>query len=247
MSADVPRPLLRSGHVVALLARLTATCTPLFVGGCPLLVIDQNAYQTGKVLEPGSVRLAASSILYYPDRASVDVGLGQGWEVGAGLGRTLTWDWNADLGVTRSLYSNRQFFSSTMLQAEYARGSGRLPPLVRVTTAAATSYWFSEVFGIYAPLRLSMLFAEPATFPYTQRVWNDSLGEYIRVPGERVFHGLHQPALTAGLGLAYENGRFQSRLAFNLPVFGPEVTEDSVSKGVDLIPYLGFQVGVRIF
>lgn len=240
-------PLLRSGHVVARLARLTVSVALLFVGGCPLLIIDQNAYQTGKVLGPGSVRLAASSILYYPDHASVDVGLGRGWEVGAGFGRTFTWDWNADLGVTRSLYSSRQFFSSALLQAEFARGSGLLPPLVRVTTAAALSYWPNEQFGIYAPLRLSMLFAEPATFPYTQWVWNDSLGERVRVKGERVFHGLHDPALTAGFGLAYENERFQSRLALNFPVFGPNVKEDSVTQGVELLPYLGFQVGVRLF
>ena len=173
-----PSPV-RSGRLVARLARITVSVALLFVGGCPLMVIDQNAYQTGKVLGPGSVRLAASTLMYYPDHASIDVGLGRGWEVGAGFGRTLTWDWNADLGVTRCLYSSRQLFSSALLQAEFAKGSGVLPPLVRVTTAAALSYWPSEQFGIYAPLRLSMLFAEPATFRYTERVWNDSLGEEV--------------------------------------------------------------------
>jgi len=73
------------------------------------------------------------------------------------------------------------------------------------------------------------------------------LGEYVRVPGERIFHGLHNPVLTAGFGLAYEYKRFYSRLALNFPVFGPEVREDSVTKGVELWPYAGFHVGVRVF
>jgi len=80
----VTRPFLRSGRVVARLARLTVSVALLFVGGCPLYIIDQNAYQTGKVLGPGSVRLAASTLVYYPDHASVDVGLGRGREVGPG-------------------------------------------------------------------------------------------------------------------------------------------------------------------
>jgi len=241
-----PSPV-RSGRLVARLARITVSVALLFVGGCPLYVIDQNAYQTGKVLGPGSVRLAASTLVYYPDHASIDVGLGRGWEVGAGFGRTLTWDWNADLGVTRSLYSSRNLFSSALLQAEFAKGSGLLSPLVRVTTAAALSYWPNERFGFYAPLRLSMLFTQPATFPYTERVWNDSLGEYVRVKRERVFHGLHDPVVTAGFGLAHEYKRFYSRLAVNFPAFGPEVRQDSVTEGVEFVPYLGFQVGVRVF
>ena len=213
------------------------------------MIIDQNAYQTGKVLGPGSVRVAASSLMYYPDHASVDVGLGRGWEVGAGFGGTLTWDWIADLGVTRSLYSSQRISSSALLQAEYARRTGLVPPLVRVTTAAALSYWPwpSEQFGIYAPLRLSMLFAEPATFPYNERVWNDSLGEHVLVPRERFFRGLHDPVLTAGLGFAGEYKRFYGRLAFSFPVFGPAVMQDSVTKGVELWPYAGFQIGVRVF
>jgi hypothetical protein len=235
---------LSGNHVVA---RLTAACALLFVGGCMLLIIDQNAYQTGKVLGPGATRLSATTLFYYPTHASVDVGLGRGWEVGAGFGQMFAWDWCGDLSVTRSLYSNRHLFSSAQLQAELARGSGRLGPLGRVTTAAALSYWFSEEFGIYAPLRLSMLFTSPATFPYTRKVWNDSIGEYIRIPGERVFHGLHDPALTTGLGLAYEHDRVYWRLAFNFPALGPNVEEDSVTKGIALIPYAGFQFGVRIF
>jgi len=212
-----------------------------------LLVIDQNAYQTGKVLGPGATRLSASTLFYYPIHASVDVGLGRGWEVGAGFGQMFAWDWCGDLSVTRSLYSNRHLFSSAQLQAELARGGGRLGPLGRVTTAVALSYWFNEEFGIYAPLRLSMLFTSPATFPYTRRVWNDSIGEYIRIPGERAFNGLHDPALTTGLGFAYEQGRFYSRLAVIVPALGPNVEEDSVTKGLMLIPYAGFQFGVRIF
>ena len=65
--------------------------------------------------------------------------------------------------------------------------------------------------------------------------------------GERVFHGLHDPALTTGLGLAYEHDRVYWRLAFNFPALGPNVEEDSVTKGIALIPYAGFQFGVRIF
>jgi hypothetical protein len=237
----------RIRRAVRHLSWLAGTCLLLFVGGCPLYVIDQNAYQTGKVLGPGSVRLAASTLVYYPDHASIDVGVGRGWEVGAGFGRTLTWDWNADLGVTRSLYSNRNLFSSALLQAEFAKGSGVLSPLVRVTTGAAMSYWPNERFGFYVPLRLSMLFTQPATFPYTERVWNDSLGEYVHVNGERAFAGLHDPVLTAGFGLAYENKWFSSRLAVNLPVFEPEIKQDSVTKGVEFVPYIGFQVGVRVF
>jgi len=240
-------PSLNCGRLFAWLARLAGTCALLVVGGCPLFVIDQNAYQTGKVLGPGEVRLSAATLTNYPTHASVDVGLGRGWEAGAGFGQMFAWDWCGDLSVTRSLYSSRHLFSSALFQAELAKGSGRLSRLGRVTTAAALSYWPNERFGIYAPLRLSMLFTSPATFPYTERVWNDSLGEYVHVSGVRVFHGLHDPVFTAGFGLAYESGRFYSRLAVNLPVIGPHVEQDSVTKGLELWPYMGFQVGVRVF
>jgi hypothetical protein len=247
-SAGVKRPSpIRSGRLFAWLTRLTVSVALLFVGGCPLIVTDHNAFQTGKVLRPGAVRLSATTHLYYPTRAAVDVGLGRGWEVGAGFGQMFAWDWSGDLSVTRSLYSSRRLYSSVLLQAELARGGGRLSPLGRVTTAAALSYWPSEGFGFYMPLRLSMLFTSPATFPYTRRVWNDSLGEYVRVPGERAFHGLHDPAFTAGLGIANEYKRFYSRLAITFPVIGPHVEEDSVTKAFYLFPYAGFQVGVRVF
>ncbi|MCX6843372.1 MAG: hypothetical protein NTX53_13945 [candidate division WOR-3 bacterium] len=239
---------LRSGHLVARLARLIVSVALLFVGGCPLFVMDQNAYQTGKVLQTGKVRLSASTFSYFPMRASVDVGLGRRWEVGAGFGRTVSsWDWSGDLSVTRSIYSSRRLFSSVLLQAELARGGGLLKPLGRVTTAAALSYWPEEGFGIYMPLRLSMLFASPATFPYRREVWNDSLGEYVHVPAERVFHGLHDPVLTAGFGLANEYKRFYSRLAITFPVIGPHVERDSVNAGFELWPYVGFQLGLRVF
>jgi hypothetical protein len=245
-SAGVRRPSLpRSGYVVARLARLTVSVALLFVGGCPLFVIDQNAYQTGKVLGPGDVRVSAATLVYFPTHASLDVGLGRGWEVGAGFGQMFAWDWSGDLSVTRSLYSSRHLYSSVLLQAELAKGGGLLKPLGRVTTAAALSYWPSEGFGFYIPLRLSMLFTSPATFPYMRRVWTDSGSVYV--PGERVFSGLHDPVLTTGLGLAYEYKRFYSRLAINLPVIGPEVEEDSVTTGFFLFGYAGFQVGVRVF
>jgi hypothetical protein len=246
--AGMKRPLSPgSGLRAARLARIAVTVALLFVGGCPLFVIDQNAYQTGKVLGPGTTRLSASMLCYYPTHASVDVGLGRGWEVGAGFGQMSAWDWSGDLSVTRSVYSSQHLFSSVLLQAELARGGGRLKPLGRVTTAAAVSYWPSEEFGIYAPLRLSMLFTSHATFPYTKRVWNDSLNNYVRISGERFFRGLHDPVLTTGLGLAYEHDRVYWRLAFNFPLVGPEVKEDSVTKGFYLFPYMGFQVGVRVF
>ncbi len=246
------RAVYRSGHVrtrwaTHRLIRLAGTCALLFVGGCPLSVIDQNAYQTGKVLGPGDVRVSAATLVYFPTHTSVDVGLGRGWEVGAGFGQMFAWDWAGDLSVTRSLYSSRHLFSSVLLQAELAKGSGRLSPLSRVTTGAALSYWPNERFGFYAPLRLSMLFTSPATFPYTERVWNDSLGEFVHVSGVRIFHGLHDPVVTAGFGLAYEFGRLYSRLAVNLPVIGPEVEQDGVTKGIEFVPYIGLQVGLRLF
>lgn len=237
---------LRSARLVARLARLTVSVALLFVGGCPLIVTDHNAFQTGKVLHTGEVGLCATTFNLYPMRASVDVGLGRRWEAGAGFGRTVSsWGWSGDLSVTRSLYSSRYLYSSVLLQAELARGEGLLKPLGRVTTAAALSYWPSERFGFYMPLRLSMLFTSPVTFPYMRRVWTDSGTVYV--PGERVFHGLHDPVLTTGLGLAYEYKRFFSRLAVTYPVTGPEVVEDSVSTGFFLFPYAGFQVGVRLF
>jgi hypothetical protein len=159
----------------------------------------------------------------------------------------VNWGWSGDLSLTGSLYSSRRLYSSVLLQAELARGEGRQPPLGRVTTAAALSYWPEERFGFYVPLRLSMLFASPATFPYTRRIWNDSLGEYAYVPGERVFHGLHDPVLTAGFGFANEYKRFYSRLALTFPVIGPYVERDSVNEGFELWPYIGFQLGVRVF
>jgi len=229
------------------LSWLAGTCVLLFVGGCPLFIIDQNAYQTGKVLEPGALRLSASMLTDIPTHASFDVGLGRGWEAGAGFGQMFAWDWAGDVSVTRSLYASRHVYSSVLLQAELARGGGLLSPLGRVTTGAALSYWPIERFGFYAPLRLSMLFTQPATFPYTERVWNDSLGEYVHVTGQRVFRGLHDPVVTAGFGLAYEYQRFYARLAVNFPVIGPEVKQDSVTKGLEFVPYTGFQVGVRLF
>jgi hypothetical protein len=241
-----PSPLC-SCRLGARLARLTVSVALLFVGGCPLIVTDHNAFQTGKVLRPGSVRLSAATHLYYPTRAAVDVGLGRGWEAGAGFGQMAVWGWSGDLSLTRSIYSSRRLHSSVLLQAELARGEGRQPPLRRVTSAAALSYWPSEGFGLYMPLRLSMLFASPATFPYTRRVWNDSLGGYVRVPAERVFNGLHDPVFTAGLGLANEYKRFYSRLAITFPVIGPHVEEDSVAKGFELWPYMGLQFGLRVF
>jgi len=239
-----PSPV-RSGRLVARLARITVTVALLFVGGCPLFVIDQNAYQTGKVLGTGDVRVSTATLVYIPTHASVDVGLGRGWEVGAGFGQMFAWDWCGDLSVTRSLYSSQHLCSSVLLQAELAKGGGLLKPLGRVTTAAALSYWPSEGFGFYMPLRLSMLFTSPVTFPYMRRVWTDS--GVVYVPGERTFRGLHDPVLMTGLGLAYEYKRFYSRLAINLPVLGPQVVEDSVTKGFFLFGYAGFQVGVRVF
>ena len=80
------------GRLVVRLARIAGAAALLFVGGCALMIMDQNAYQTGKVLGPGAVRLSAATLMEAPDRASIDVGLGRGWEVGAGFGATLTWD-----------------------------------------------------------------------------------------------------------------------------------------------------------
>ncbi|MCX6843512.1 MAG: hypothetical protein NTX53_14660 [candidate division WOR-3 bacterium] len=72
-SAGMRRPSsLRSSRLVARLARLTVSVALLFVGGCPLFVMDQNAYETGKVLQTGKVRLSASTFAYAPMRASVD-------------------------------------------------------------------------------------------------------------------------------------------------------------------------------
>jgi len=246
--AGVKRPSpLCSGRLVPRLARLAGSVALLLVGGCPLFVIDQNAYQTGKVLGPGDVRVSTATLVYFPTHASLDVGLGRGWEVGTGFGQMFAWDWSGDLSVTRSLYSSRHLFSSVLLQAELAKGGGLLKPLGRVTTAAALSYWPNERFVFYMPLRLSMLFTSPATFPYTEHVWNDSLGEFVDVSGERVFRGLRDPIFTVGFGLAYEVGRFYSRLAVNSPIIGPSVEQDSVTKGIEFVPYMGLQVGVRVF
>ena len=159
----------------------------------------------------------------------------------------MDWGWSGDLSVTRSLYSSRHLFSSALFQAELARGFDRVPPLGRVTGAAALSYWPWQGFGLYVPLRLSMLFASPATFPYTREVWSDSLGGYVHVPAERVFQGLHDPVFTAGFGFAGEYKRFYSRFALTFPVIGPEVERDSVNEGFELWPYVGFQIGVRVF
>src|SRR5512138_3037547 len=54
------------------------------------------------------------------------------------------------------------------------------------------------------------------------------------------------PALTTGFGLAYEYKRFSpDRLQF--PVFGPTAEGDSVTKGVEIWPYAGLQIGVKVF
>jgi|GEM_PF-2227776 len=246
--SGVKRPLcFRPGGLVAQLARLVGLVSLLLAGGCPWMVADHNAFQTGKLLRLGAVRLSAATFLYYPTRASVDVGLGRGWEAGAGFGRIAFWGWSGDLSVTRSLYSSQRVFSSVLLQAELAKDEGSKPPLGRVTTAAALSYWPCEWVGFYAPLRLSMLFASPVTFPSTREVWNDSLGKRVYVPGEATFHGLHDPALTAGLGFANEYKRFYSRLAITFPIIGPGVGGDSATVGFALVPYMGLQVGVGVF
>ncbi|MEI8191974.1 MAG: hypothetical protein WCI75_19865 [candidate division NC10 bacterium] len=240
-------PSFPSGRLVARPARLVGLVALLLIGGCPLQVMDPNAFQTGRVLKRGEGRLSGSTVAYAPARASVDVGLGRGWEAGAGYGYLVAWGRSGDLSVTRSLYSSRRLFSSVLLQAELARGFDSVPPLGRVTGAAALSYWPWEGVGLYVPLRLSMLFASPATFPYSRSVWNDSLGRYVHVQGERVFHGLHDPVFTAGFGFASEYKRFYSRLALTFPVIGPHIERDSVNEGFELLPYLGFQLGVRVF
>ena len=237
---------LLSSHPGARLSRLAALVF-LLIGGCPLQVMDQNAFQTGRVLERGEVLLSGSTIGYYPTRVSADVGLGGGWEVGAGYGYLFNWGWSGDASVIRSLYSSRQLSSSVLFQAELAEGAGRMPLLGRLTTAAAASYWPVDGVGIYLPLRLSMLFAPPATFPYQKRVRDDSTHEIHYETWERTFDGLHDLVFTPGIGIACEYKRFYSRLALNFPVVGPQVELDSVTAGFELLPYLGFRVGVRHF
>ena len=116
----------------------------------------------------------------------------------------LDWGWSGDLSLTRSLYSSRYIFSSLQLQAELADGYGGQPDLGRVTAGAALSYWPTEHFGLYMPLRLSMLFAPSVTRPYEGEIHGVSLTENGPASGVQTFHALHDPAVTAGLGLAYE-------------------------------------------
>lgn len=230
------------------LARLSGAAILLFVGGCIWTLSDHNAFQTGKVLAPGAVRLSATTVLLnYPLHASADVGLGRGWEAGAGFGQMLDWGWSGDLSLTRSLYSSRYVYSSVQLQGELANGSGGQPHLGRVTAAAALSYWPSESFGFYMPLRLSMLFAPSVTRPYHGGIHGVGLGDNIAASGVQTFRALHNPVFTPGLGLAYERGRFYSRFAVTIPVAGLDAEEDSTTIGFWLAPYAGFQFGVRVF
>jgi len=239
-------PRHRFGRLAARLSRSLGLVALLLVGGCPLFVLDHNAFQTGKVLDPKTVRVSTTTLAHAPFRGSVDVGLGRGWEAGAGFGRMLDWGWSGDVSVTRSLYSEEHLFSSALLQAELAKRDDGYPLLGRVTAAAAAGFWPTEWLGIFVPIRLSMLLASPVTFRDSGYGWNDSLGEYVYGQRERIFSGLKDPVLTAGLGIAAEYKWVSSRFAFTVPLVRPNVRHDDVHMDFQVFPYLGIQLGVRV-
>jgi hypothetical protein len=239
-------PRHRSGRLAARLSRSFGLVALLLVGGCPLFVVDHNAFQTGKVLDPRTVRVSTTTFAYAPFRGSFDVGLGRGWEAGVGFGRMIDWGWSGDVSVTRSLYSEEHLFSSALLQAELAKRDDGYPLLGRVTAATAAGFWPTEWLGVFVPIRLSMLLASPVTFRDSGYVWNDSLGEYVYGQRERIFSELKDPVLTAGLGIAAEYKWFSSRFAFTVPLIKPNMSGDDTKLGFDVLPYLGCQIGVRV-
>lgn len=237
--AGLCRAFARLRQSVAVVLLLTSGCVPT------LMLMDQNAYQTGKVLDKGKVRASANTIVYLPLRGALDYGLGRGWQLGGGFGCQFDWGWSGQINLTRRLYSSRHLFGSALCEVELAGGVAPQPPLVRATMAVAGSYYLVDWFGVYLPLRLSMVLAPEAVFPYLKAEYDTTNHQYLYETWYRHFNGLHNIVVTPGIGLSVEKGRFFARYALNLPVCGPYVETDSVTMGIEVWGYLGFQVGVE--
>lgn len=207
-------------------------------GGCTIYLTDQEAFQTGKVLERGEVQATARSYSYIPvPYGSLSCGLGNGFELEIAGGRDFPEPLSGLLSVKQSVYSSRNLFGSASLSLEgFARSDTFRYSGARVSATGALGYYPWSWLGVYAPVKFSYILWRPDFFAGT---WK----------GERVtrrFPGVEGLALVPGLGLSFESQYVFARLAYNSPLFGPTVKGDSLTYGFALIPYLGAQVGVRM-
>jgi hypothetical protein len=208
-------------------------------GGCTIWLTDQEAFQTGKVLERGQIQATARSYEYHPiPYGSLSCGLGRGLELGIAGGKdALVPAWNGLFSATQNVYSSRNLFGSASLSLEgFARPDTFRYSGARVSATGAPGYYPWSWLGVYAPVKLSYIYGRPDSFAGTRR------GE----PVTRHFPGVSGLALVPGVGLSFESRYVFGRIAYNCPLFGPSVTGDSLTTGFVLVPYLGAQVGVRI-
>jgi len=224
------------GH--SLPALVAAALLSTLFGGCTILLIDQEAFQTGKVLERGQVQATGLSYYYLPmPYGSLACGLGNGLELGIAGGMDFPELLSASLSAKQSVYSNRNLFSSASLSLEaFSRSDTFRYSGARVSATGTLGYYPWSWLGVYAPMKLSYIYWRPDFFAGIRR-------------GERVtrrFPGVSGAAFVPGIGLSFESRYIFGRVAYNCPLFGPAVVGDSLTYGFDLVPYLGAQVGVRM-
>jgi hypothetical protein len=214
-------------------ALLAAALVCALFGGC-IMLTDQEAFQTGKVLERGQVQATARSYEYYPTSyGSLTCGVGKGLELEIAGGKDFPEPWSALLSVTKSVYSSRNLFGSAALSLEgFARSDTFRYSGARASATGALGYYPWSWLGAYVPVKLSYILWQPDSYAVQGTI--------------RHFPGVSGLALVPGVGLSFESRYVFVRLAYNYPLFGPHVNDDTLTYGFSLIPYLGAQVGVRM-
>jgi hypothetical protein len=206
--------------------------------GCTIWLTDQEAFQTGKVLERGQVQATARSFCQYPMQyGSLSCGVGNGLELAIAGGRDFPMPLSGLVSATQSVYSGDDLSGSVSLSLEgFARADTFRYSGTRVSGAFALGYYPWSWLGVYAPVKLSYVRLPPDLFAGTW--WGKRV--------TRRFPGVDGLALVPGLGISFESQYVFARLGYNFPLFGPTVKSDSLTYGFDLIPYFGAQVGVRM-
>jgi hypothetical protein len=231
------------GHSLPILLATAVVC--VLFSGCNIWLVDQEAFQTGKVLERGQVQATVHSFVfdeyYLLPYGSSSCGIGHGLELGIAGGKDcLVPAWNGLFSATQSVYSSRHLFGSASLSLEgFAREDTFRFSGARVSATGALGYYPWSWLGIYVPLKLSYIYGRPDSFA----------GSRGDEPVTWHFPGVKGLAFLPGLGLSFESRYVFARFAVNSPSFGPEVhraSSDSLTTTFSLFPYLGAQVGVRM-